>query len=289
MKYSILIVLIATFLSGCVRNNPKPIWLEINQWTLNSNPLSVTSPGDLTHNITDVWVYIDNKVIGVFEVPCKIPVLVSGNLKVALYPAIRNNGISVTKKIYPFYEPFETSIDFVSGETYTVNPTTQYYSTCRFWLEDFAGNTIKVQTDQTFSNAALAVENDQSIALTGKYGHIALTTADSLWYGRTTDETVLPKGGKEVYLEIDYRNTNSLLTGVLAIDAGAGTSTGNPNIALNAQSASTLRWKKIYIDLHEIVSASTNATSFKQYFQTLLPTGMSSGDVYIDNIRLVYF
>lgn len=289
MKYSILIVLIATFLSGCVRNNPKPIWLEINEWTLQSNPLSAQNPGDLTHNITDVWVYIDNKVIGVFEVPCKIPVLVSGNLKVALFPAIRNNGISDTKKIYPFYEPFETSLNFVPGDSYTVNPVTQYYSSCNYWLENFEGNTIKIGTDQSYSNASLAIENDPLVTLTGKYGHIALNTSDSLWLGKTTDDQYLPKGGKEVYLEIDYRNTNSLLTGLLAIDASTGTTTGNPNIALNAQSPNSLRWKKIYIDLHEIVSASTNATSFKQYFQTLLPVGTSSADVYIDNIRLVYF
>ena len=126
MKYIYLFVLLLFGLSGCVKNNPLPVWLEINKWTLVSNGATgVNDPKALAHNFSDVWVYVDGKVIGVFEVPCKIPVLASGNCKLSLYPAIKNNGMASAKKIYPFTDPFETTMQLTEGETYVLNPITK--------------------------------------------------------------------------------------------------------------------------------------------------------------------
>ncbi len=286
MKIFVPVLFLATILFGCVRNNPLPVYLQINEWSLESNPLSVENPGALTSNFTDVWVYADNKLIGVFEVPCKIPILISGNKLIRLYPTVRNNGIGATKKIYPFVDAYEITLDMTPGETYSINPTTKYTSSCKFWIEDFESGTIKIETDP-LSNAALVREFNSSISLTGDYGHIVLTSSDSLWIGATTDMLNFPQGGSEVYMEIDYRNTNSIFTGVNAIFSS--TTRDNPNISINAQDASTLKWKKIYIDLKEIVSSSTNAIGFKPYLRTLISESVGSTDVYIDNIKFVYF
>ncbi len=286
MRYLYIFVLLYFGLSGCVKNNPAPIWLDIDKWTLNSNPNSSVNPGTLTQNFTDVWVYIDGNVIGVFELPCKIPVLVSGSCKVTLYPAIRNNGISATKKIYPFVEPFENTMNLVEGETYSINPVTRYYSETKFWVEDFENSTIKITPDP-ISNATLNVENNSSVGAWGYYGHIALTSSDSLWVGLSTDVMYLPKSGAEVYLEVNYKNSNSLLTGIISYPNG-GSGTDNPNISMNSQ-GSNATWKKIYIDLKDIVSNTPTSAYYKPYFRALLDSGLSSGDVYIDNIKVVHF
>ncbi|MNJ97371.1 hypothetical protein D3C87_151150 [compost metagenome] len=285
MRYLYIFVLLSFGLSSCVKNNPSPIWLDISKWTLNSNPNSSVNPGQLTQNFTDVWVYIDGSVIGVFELPCKIPVLVSGSCKVTLYPTIRNNGISATKKIYPFVEPYEKTMDLVAGETYTINPVTRYYSETKFWVEDFENSTIKLTPDP-ISNASLLVENNSTIGSWGYYGHIPLTSADSLWVALSTDVMYLPKSGAEVYLEVNYKNTSSILTGIISYISGSGSD--NPNISMNAQSSDAV-WKKIYIDLKDIVSNTPSATYYRPYFRTLLDSGLSSGDVYIDNIKVVHF
>lgn len=288
MRHLLLVIPVIFFLSGCVKNNPEPVWLEINEWTLQSNPNATDDQGEMTHNFSDVWVYVDNKVIGVFELPCKIPVLVSGAAKVQLYPTVRNNGIASTKKLYPFVEAFvDNSKIFVPGETYTFNPTTRYLSNCNFWIEDFDAGSVKIQTDNNFSNASLQIESLSAISLTGDYGHIALSPTDSLWVGITTDALTLPKG-KEIYLEIDYRNTNPLLTGVRAFNISGG-STDNDNVTVKAQKEDNLQWKKIYIDLKEIVSYSQTAASFKQYFKTLLPPNVALADIYLDNIKIIHF
>ncbi len=286
MRYLYIFVLLSFGLSSCVKNNPAPIWLDISKWTLNSNPNSSVNPGQLTQNFTDVWVYIDGNIIGVFELPCKIPILVSGSCKVVLYPAIRNNGISATKKIYPFVEPFQNTMDLVPGETYAINPTTRYFSETKFWVEDFENSTIKITPDP-ISNATLNVENNSAIGPWGYYGHIALTSSDSLWVGLSTDVMYLPKSGAEVYLEVNYKNTNSILTGILSYPNG-GSASDNPNISMNAQGSEPV-WKKIYIDLKDIVSNTPTSIYYKPYFRALLDSGLSSGDVYIDNIKVVHF
>lgn len=288
MKYLYFFVLLSFGLSSCVKNNPLPVWLEINKWTLNSNPDSDpnNNPGALTHNFTDVWVYIDGKVIGVFEVPCKIPVLVSGSCKVTLYPAMRNNGMASTKKIYPFAEPFETTKDLVEGETYTFNPTTRYFSNTKFWIEDFEGSTVQIVKDANVSSPNLNMDIESN-GPWGNYGHLSLNTVDSLWIGVTDPALPLPKSGAEVYLEFDYKNTNSIQTGMLEIQS-SGTVVDHGGYTASRQIAD-VQWKKIYIDLKDVVSNTPNAFFYRQYLTILLNEGLSSSEVFIDNIKVVHF
>jgi hypothetical protein len=289
MKYISILFFGALLLSSCVKNNPEPVWLSLDKWVLEANPTQVNDAGQLTQNLSEVWVYVDNKIIGVFELPCKIPVLVSGNVKIQLYPAVRNNGIAATKKIYPFVEPIELQMDLTAGETYTIPMVTRYYNNVKFWIEDFESpSQVKLETDPT-STTSLTLDDDPAIALPGggSYGQVHFTASDSLWLAYTTENQVLPQSGAEVYLEIDYRNSNGLLSGVLGISSSEIKQ--NPNILLNAQDPSSMVWKKIYIDLKEIVSNSTSAEYFKQYFRALIDEGSSQSDIYIDNIKVVHF
>ena len=284
----LLIILIAAVfaLSGCVKNNPDPSWLEVTEWTLEANPDSQYPTGELTHNISDAWVYVNDELMGVFEVPFKIPVLKSGNVNIKIYPAIRNNGISATKKVYPFLEMFEVNADLVQNQTLTINPVTRYYDVTQFWIEDFEDAAIQIENDPN-SMTQMIAGNDPSILKWGNfYGFVDLTSADSTWVGYTTGQMYLPKG-KEVYLEVDYYNTNALITGVLGISSTS--IKNNQNIQLNPQDPSTVKWKKIYIDLKEIVSNSSEAVYFEQSFQAALDNGDSQGRIVLDNIKVVHF
>ena len=286
MKYLYFFVLLSFGLSSCVKNNPLPVWLEINKWTLTSNGAAgINDPGALSHNFSDVWIYIDGKVIGVFELPCKIPVLVSGNCKVVLYPAIKNNGMASTKKIYPFVEPFETTLDLKEGETYTFNPVTKYFTNTQFTIENFETNSISYVKDASISSPNLnlvVVPNGPW----GSYGQLAITSADSLWVG-VSGPMFLPKSGAEVYLEFDYKNTNSILTGLLEIQLGGAVIDHGGYTA--SRQKTDLQWKKIYLDLKEVVSNTPNGYQYRQYLRMLLDPSLSSSEVSIDNIKVVHF
>jgi len=299
MKSIFSLLFISILLSGCIKNNPDPSWVEISQWDLQQNssvtPNSVNDPGILSSNLSDAWVYLDGDLVGVFELPVKLPILKDGSHTFKIYPAIQNNGISATKKIYPFVEPYELIVNLVQNEVTTINPITRYYSSAKFWIEDFEDASIKIEDGP---NSLAHIEKISSSPILdpelngNSFGRISLDATNYFWIGSTVANNNgqlnmnLPRG-KEVYLEIDYHNTNELTTGVLAIN-NDGSTTDNTNIRLNSQTG-TVKWKKIYIDLREIVSASTNASYFEFSFQSFLDTGESIGEVNIDNIKAVYF
>jgi hypothetical protein len=285
MKTLLFFTIFILTLSSCVKNNPDPSWLEVNEWTLLQNTNSQYPTGELTHNFTDAWVLVDDKIIGVFEVPFKIPILRSGKVNIKIIPAIRNNGIAATKKIYPFVERYEINTELVQNQTLVLNPTTQYVNVTKFWLEDFEDASLKIQDDPN-SAASIMKGNVSDILRWGNYyGLINLSPTDSTWVGYT-DDMNLPKG-EEVYLEIDYYNTKSLVTGVLAISPSGVFN--NTHVMLNAQDPSDVKWKKMYIDLKEIISNSASEAYFKQSFEAQIGYDLTDGFIIFDNIKVVHF
>ena len=77
MRLFILLLTIIFILSSCVKNNPDPSWIEVNEWQLNSNIELSGLEGELTESITNAKVYVNDDLLGIFEVPFRIPVLKS--------------------------------------------------------------------------------------------------------------------------------------------------------------------------------------------------------------------
>lgn len=284
--YLPLIFAFGVILSSCVKNNPDPAWLEVKEWTLLANPELSGLEGELTHNFSEAAVYVNDENIGIFEVPFKIPILKSGNVNIKIYPVIKNNGISATKKIYPFVEVYEINGTLTKNQTFTINPTTKYNSFSNFWIEDFEDSFINFETDPTSADTMINGNDPNILSWGNSYGVVNLDATDSSWIAYTLEDLYLPKG-QEVYLELNYYNTNTVTTGILAI--GPSGVTPNPNIRLNSQNPSSVKWKKIYIDLREIISNSSNAVYFKPSFQAYLDDANSQGQIILDNIKVVHF
>jgi hypothetical protein len=119
------------------------------------------------------------------------------------------------------------------------------------------------------------------------YGKVMMNQTDSTWVAYTTDQLQFVKG-KEVYLELDYYNTNSFVNGLIYVGQD-GTTTNNVNIQINEQDNSSVKWKKIYIDLRELIANSPTGSNFLQSFQAALGSGKLNSEIRIDNIKLVYF
>ena len=289
---------LAIIFNSCVKNNPDPSWIEIGTWTVEDNPnLSVQFQGS-HHNFSNAWVYVDNELMGVFELPVKIPVLKEGTKEIRIYPTILNNGISATKKIYPFVEVFAATVDLVKNETVTINPVTRYKDATKFWIEDFEQGSVQISSSSASLVNLQVINSSDPIFVpsvngnAGHFGRISLNENYNVYSSSTTANAngtlnmPLPKG-TDVYLEIDYHTTNSLITGVLAI--GDNGTTDNTNVQINAQDPSTIQWKRIYIQVDEIVSLSTEANRFEFSFNALLDQGETATEINIDNIKAVYF
>lgn len=286
---------IALLFASCVKNNPDPSWIEILPWQVEDNPNLGAEYQGTHHNFTDAWVYVDNELMGVFELPVKIPVLKDGSKEIRVYPAIRNNGISATKKIYPFVDVYATTSELVKNETVIIQPVTRYKDATKFWIEDFEDTPQIVESSSSLVDVQVIGNSDPIFVQAvngGRFGRISLNETYNTFSASTTANAngilnmPLPKG-TDVYLEIDYHTTNSLVTGVLAI--GDNGTTDNTNVQINGQDASTIEWKRIYIQCDEIISLSTEASRFEFSFNAILDEGMTATEINIDNIKAVYF
>lgn len=287
MKKLLLFAGLILFLSSCVKNNPAPSWIQVNKWTLVANADLSGVEGELTHNFTDAWVYVNDELIGVFEVPFKIPVLKSGNCNIKIYPTVRNNGISATKKIYPFVEHYEINADLVQNEILTINPVTKYKSGLDFWIEDFEDAAPKFTSDPNSASDMISGSDPNILQWGNFYGVVQLNAIDSTWIAYTQNDFINWPRGQELYLEVDYFSTNDLVTGVIGISATEVKN--NINYQINRQDPATVKWKKIYIEMKEIVGNSPSAEYFKVSLQAGLDPGDANGFIILDNIKVVHF
>ncbi|MEX2485841.1 MAG: hypothetical protein WED10_14820 [Brumimicrobium sp.] len=283
-----LLFLIIPFLFTCAKEQPKTAWLILNEWDLNKNPnVSTGAQGEMTHALTQAFVNMDGKMLGVFSLPAKIPVVGEGDHDFIIIPGVKNNGISATKKRYPFLEQFAKSINLKVNDTVSVTPTTQYFEELQFHIEDFESTTFKFDTSEE-STAELKKGNDPEVLKWGNYyGEIILNDQDSLISIISTFGESLPKQAAEVYLELDFMNTNSAVTSVISY--GNGTYFNDPNIQLNPQNANEAYWKHIYIDLKEIISTRNTSPINEIALTAVIDELGTEKYVYIDNVKIIHF
>ncbi len=286
MMRVLLYVVFLGMLTSCIKNNPNPSWIEVNAFILESNPALSGAEGQLSQDFRDVWLYVDDQMVGCFQTPFKLPILKDGNVNIKIYPAIRNNGISSDKKIYPFMNVYEINAQLIKDQTLTINPKTSYVYNANFWIEDFEDASIKLQEDPNTSVASLFVSSDNLTMFNGfNYGKVVLNAADSIWVANTTEQLAIAKN-KPCFMEVDYYNTNRFVQGFLALNTNG--SFYQDNAGFNLQALNTIKWKKMYIELTELIGNSANGSNFIQTFKANLEEGQAETFICIDNIKIIY-
>ena len=202
-KITYLVALLV--ISACQKEeNPNtiPAYLKIDTITLDES--------NTTTNITDAWVYINDQLQGVYELPAKFPVLENDYQTLRIKAGIKSNGIASSRIAYPFYASFIDTVIFSPNQTITVNPTVSYLDSLDFWLEDFEGAGMDLET--TIISDTILLEFTDSLG--NQYGGGVLN--DSLiTFEIATDKLLnLPQAGSAVFLELDYKCNTQFLVGV---------------------------------------------------------------------------
>ncbi|MCO5260843.1 MAG: hypothetical protein M9916_11920 [Crocinitomicaceae bacterium] len=268
-------------ISGCYKNIPNPSWIKIDKFSVVANP-NLTD-GELSfNNFSNGWVYIDDKFIGIFELPCKIPVKLSGSVSIKVYPTILNNGISATKKNYPFTKAYQENIVLLQNDTISISPVTNYLDGTHFIIEDFQGGANKISPGtNTTTNLLIETENGNS------YGRVYLTPESNYWSAYMSsagdNEPFTFAIGNQVFLELECKNDQPFIT-TFIYGKQDGSITEQNNIRI---SNINTNWKKIYIELTELVTSS-GGNYFWFGFTCTLPEGQSNATVLLDNIKIVY-
>jgi hypothetical protein len=280
-KNHILIISLLSLLLlySCNKEEPIPAYIHIDKIDLKTN---YSIQGSNSHKIIDAWIYVDDQLVGAFELPCTVPVLYEGNHEVKILAGIKENGISDTRIVYPYYSSFQVNISLAKGEISTIIPVVNYLSDAQFiWLDDFEGAVPSICDSSTTSDTAMQVTHLPSQVFENA-GSAVVTLVNGVYYGNSCSSYILSKTD-QVFLELNY-NCNT----EFSIGLEGYSSSGNLNLK---QTLITLRavtgWNKVYINLTNAISNDPKSLKFKLFFSMKYNTSLSSSNLFIDNIKLV--
>lgn len=299
MKINALYLLLVSILLTACEKTETPSYLHIESVALEVTPDLEQGTND--HGISDAWVYINDQLIGAYEVPATVPVIASGKQKVTIIAGIKKNGIQSARINYPFYDQYNTeltllpndTIDFSEDQESTVVinghhcPTVQYFNDgLVFWNERFEDPGVQFESTSSSTsdisitqNPALVFNYDPEDNSQGT-GLVELTSSDPYFEIRSTHE-FNPAQGREVYLEFNYLSNCTLQVGVYEM-APEETKVTGKGIFPNSE------WSKIYIELTGEIAERVNATSYSIFIEGLIDNDESEGTVLLDNVKLVY-
>ena len=284
-------LLLFLIISSCDIINPEetiPSYIQVDEFQLTTNE---SIQGTNSHQITDVWAFINGEALGVFELPATIPVLTSGTQNITLFAGIRENGLRSTPVIYPMYDRYEISLNLVPDEVHLITPNIGYLSNSIFVLtEDFEGDNIQLEG---INNAGInRVTNPTQVQYGNGSGSISLTEESTEIISISTFVDLPTSGGTPVYLEMDYRTNVELEVGLVGFEI----STGTPMQAISYKVVlcPINSWNKVYINFQEDLELS-QLDGYKLAFRVSTnDTGCggvttSSPEILLDNIKLIRF
>lgn len=279
----ISVALILLAFTSCDVINPDeqiPAYIHVDSIEVITDYLT---EGSASHKISDVWITVDNKVIGGFELPATVPVLAEGNSPVLLSAGVRENGINNTRVIYKFYSTFNEMVDLKAGGITTINPTISYFGSTQFpFLEDFesAGNDF---TETALSTAELTFINDPVFVFEGsKSGLIEIDDTENFLEIRSPN-FVIDIGKTDVFVEMNYRCNQTFQVMLLSNNVAAGQATLDPIITLLPKED----WNKIYIDLTEPIGR-LGGDFFNLTIKAEKQDTVPMGKIYLDNFKVVH-
>lgn len=287
--YLLLVGLVFSF-SGCKlfdKEEQEPSYVIID--TVGVNP-NYAECGSSSHQISDVWVYVDDKLLGCFELPARVPVLEVGSHKVTFLAGVKVNGIGATRATYPFYAAANYQLVLSPDSALHIKPMFDFdRSMVLVMNEDFESAGVSFQkvdlSDTTIkasnSLSDLYVNTQDPTEVSTYSGAISLDTTRSDFEIETISAYSLPKNGTYIFLEFNYKCTTPVVVGSKAYYSGSMVK--SPLVVLNPTST----WRKMYVNLTVAVSRETTALNYRIYFAGGLRSGATEDRVVLDNIKLV--
>lgn len=283
MKYRIVVYLfIFGIISSCNLINPAepiPSYLQIDSIGFTTD---YATQGSASHKIRDAWIYLDNQLVGAYEMPCKIPVLSTGEHSISVRGGIWQNGISATHIQYLFYKFIDRTVQLNSGQvTSLTNMSTTYINGLTFALnEDFSGLFSFEKSND--SPVGMVSEFDPTNEFEGGYGVIRVDTG-MYNFEVKSKEMVLPNNGTNVYLEMDYKNTAPFQVILQATDI-FGNVINNSIITINPKE----EWNKIYIEMRPTMLLTSTASRFRILFGMMRDDAGTKANFFFDNIKVIH-
>lgn len=301
-KYSVVAIATLLFILlisyGCSKEDmkaQKPVYFSIPEMYVNTD---YSLEGTSHQKITTVWILVNGKSIGAYELPATPPILLEeGENTIRFFEGINLNGVSASRVIYDGLASIDTTINYSPEEgpvadTLTFNNLTTEYQDFRTItiVEDFDRQGLRLKkTNRSDTNIIKSSDPSEYFINpqdpgedNGKCGVLYTSSKSDLAEVASTEAYDLPGGGSNVYLEINYRCNIPFTVGIITETSGGIVQA--PTVRVNPKT----EWNKIYINLVTEVSSYPDNDGFKVYFAAEHEDGMETGFVFLDNIKIVY-
>ncbi len=246
------------------------------------NPTS--TQGSSSDNIIDAWVYVDGSYIGTWELPAKIPIHAEGEYNLQIFAGIKKSGLTALRVTNEFMNSFDTTMNSIPNNLDSLTPIVTYES-ATFWIEDFEDPGVKF-TKASYSDTNLLITNNASEVFEGNgTGKVKFANSHLLFEAKTNEPSFnsFPRGGRPVYLEMDFKSNEVLTIGIYHNNLSTSL-IKEEYFNLNPSDG---KWKKIYLDLSDVVSQQIRATEFEVYLE-IKKNISSSPEVLVDNIKVIF-
>ncbi len=231
---------------------------------------------------SDAWVYVDNKLQGVYPLPMRAPILQDGVHKIEVVPGILLNGVAATRDRYIFLQGDKQTVNLKADSVTKLSVKTEYESFANFmFVEGFETPTLFFDT--TVRSSA-AIERIASTDLKGQYIGEVLMDSTSATFDMETkvDYTLGNQNPNPIFLELNYKTTVPINIGFYFKQNGSVSKSSK--IILNA----TSEWNKVYIDVTSDIKSRGKTVPFTIYVSAVKPDNIESAILYFDEIKLVY-
>ncbi len=267
----------AFLLVSCTKGDKVPSYLEVPSVALLTDPLV---EGTASHKVQEIYTFVDDKAVGAWEFPARIPVLASGTRNLKIIAGIHRNGIGTDRIQYPFYDTWSGSVDLALEGTATVIPQFMYFPDLYYWHEAFedAGNKFTVNT---LSDTTLNTITDPAHVFEGNASAAFFLDTAHPFFLASTQEAFDAHVGP-VFLELDYKCDHRFLIGVYYTVNGQVVKEPYLFIAPNG-----LTWNKIYVDL-SLLFNTAGVSDREFYVEAQLDPTATSAAIYLDNFKVVH-
>lgn len=279
----IVAAIMATALVSCELINPEetvPAFLKIDSISLSTS----AGEGHPVHNIVDAWVYDNDQLLGIYELPALVPVLKNGVSTIRVRAGIKLNGQVGTRIPLLYTIDHELELDLFPDSILPLNPTLTYKEDVTFaWLEDFDQTGLSLSSSPNSSATVERVAGAE--AYDGNSLKMALNSTQDNFECRTISNYELSTSGAAVspiILEFTYRCNHPFVVGLYSYYPGGSVQV--PIIVLNP----TETWNHVYVNLTDAVSANANYFEHQPFFGFVRAEGYDGElEVYLDNIRML--
>jgi len=282
-------------LPSCDIINPEeevPSFIRIDSFSFKTE---YATQGFPSFDIPDAHVYVDNKLIGIYELPAQVPVMKTGRVNLVILPGIRENTLSIAHRPVRIYRSFDTSLNLEAGKSVSVSPRSSYRDNVRFaWMEDFEDRSNSLVYTGRSSRDSLSIipagtapwafpaAQNSAWSL---YGELEADDSFKLLELKTFNSfNELPVGGRDVYVELDYYSNLPLQTGLFKLSGGL-----YEQVPLVLLPETGGLWRKVYLNLNVELASLSLGTPIELYFGIIKQTGFLERTRFgLDNLKLSY-